>query len=64
MACCGGPRRISSPEDPIVLGDPVGAPIRARVTVSMDGLTSGDPGWFDGTDLAVYLDRRLLVALD
>lgn len=64
MPCCGSPERVSSPENPFLMGEPNGELLRARVTVATAGLTAGDVGWFTGSDVAAWVNERILVPVE
>ena len=59
MACCTRPKP-STPENPRLLGTPLGQPVRVNVRIPMLSLRRGQDEWVDGTDVAEYIERGYL----
>lgn len=62
--CCGRTwLPESSPDDPVVLGEPDGSPIRHVLAVQhvAAALRRDQPGWATGSDVDAYLARGMLV---
>lgn len=64
MACCGKTTRVSTRDTPFIIGDPTETVMRARVTVSIEGLKAGAIGWFSGTTVPILVQRAVLVPVD
>lgn len=61
MACCGRPPRVSDRHHPILIGEPDGSLLRARVTVTIEGLRPGDVAWFTGSSVPALVANAVLV---
>lgn len=60
MPCCGQKVRRYTPEDPLVIGEPLGAPVHVKSTVSLRGLPYGMIAWVDGAGVQPLLDSGML----
>lgn len=52
---------MSSPSSPILIGQPNGAVLRARVTIGINSLRAGDTGYFTGTGVDALVTKSILV---
>ena len=61
--CCEPAPIATTPADPLVIGDPNGAPARyVRAERAVWGLAAGQHAWVTGTDVAVLLGDDLTPA--
>lgn len=61
MACCGRVERVSSRDNPILIGDQDGSLLRARATIGIEGAKTGDIAWFTGSAVQALVEQGILV---
>lgn len=62
MECCGQAQaKVTTRDDPFVIGDPADGVTRCRCTVNIEGLYAGDIGWFSGTSIPALIANATLV---
>ena len=61
MPCCGQRVRVYTPDSPLVIGEPLGAPVYVRSTVGLRGLAYGMVAWVDGSGVESLLQSGMLL---
>jgi hypothetical protein len=62
MSCgCGGRKTVTTPGDPLVIGDPNETTIQVKATVNYRQLRPGEMAWVNGDGVGAMIEAGVLV---